>query len=77
MAADPITTLSPSHPQAVRTVPRSDVGRATCASNVDLFERLSGTGAPKSTDKTEAAKVCAACPIGETCAFRVKSGGRR
>ncbi|HWU11046.1 MAG TPA: hypothetical protein VN520_32620 [Streptomyces sp.] len=77
MAADPITTLSRRTLKAVRTVPRSDAGRAACASRVDLFERLGGSGTPKSADKMAAAKVCAACVLGETCAFRVKGGGRR
>ncbi|MFI5748990.1 hypothetical protein ACIBBE_24355 [Streptomyces sp. NPDC051644] len=77
MAADPITALSRRTLKAVRTVPRSDVGRAACTANVGLFERLGGSGAPKSADETAAAKVCAACPLTDTCAFRVKSGGRR
>lgn len=77
MAADPITTLRRRTLKAVRTVPRSDEGRAACADNVSLFERLAGTGVPKSADKTAAAKVCANCPIGDVCAFRVRTGGRR
>ncbi|MFI2790717.1 hypothetical protein [Kitasatospora sp. NPDC018614] len=42
-----------------------------------MFERLGGSGTPKSADKMAAAKVCAACVLGETCAFRVKGGDRR
>ncbi|MDW4912527.1 hypothetical protein [Streptomyces californicus] len=74
MAAEPITTLSRPTLKSVRAVPRSG---AACASNVDLFERLGGNGSPNVADQTVAAQVCAACTLGETCAFRVKGGNRR
>jgi hypothetical protein len=72
-----VAVLSRRTLQNARAVPRSAAGRAACASNVDLFEQLGGNGSPHSADKTAAAKVCAGCTLGESCAFRVKGGDRR
>jgi hypothetical protein len=77
MAAASITTLRRRTLRAARTAPRSDAGRAACADNVSLFERLGAAGVAKDADETAAAKICGACPISETCAFRVKTAGRR
>ncbi|WP_331759434.1 hypothetical protein [Streptomyces anulatus] len=77
MAANQVAVLNRRPLRNARAVPRSDADRAACASSADLFERLGGNGSPNSADKTAAAKVCAACTLGETCAFRVKGGDRR
>ncbi|MFD7340420.1 hypothetical protein ACFV98_31220 [Streptomyces violascens] len=77
MATNQVAVLNRWPLRNARAVPRSDAGRAACASSVDLFERLGGNGSTNPADKAAAAKVCAACGLGETCAFRVKGGGRR
>ncbi len=57
---------------AVRTVPTSDRGRAACADDVDLFERVAFTeGRVAHLDRLEAAAVCDGCPLRLTCGFRI------
>ncbi|MGW0604199.1 hypothetical protein [Streptomyces sp. NPDC002640] len=77
MATNQVAVLNRRPLGNARSVLRSDADRAACASSVDLFERLGGNGSPNPADKTAAAKVCATCVLGETCAFRVKGGDRR
>ncbi|MFS0691663.1 hypothetical protein [Streptomyces nitrosporeus] len=77
MATNQVAVLNRRPLRSARAVLRSGADRAACASSVDLFERLGGNSSPNPADKTAAAKVCATCVLGETCAFRVKGGGRR
>ncbi|MFF2228304.1 hypothetical protein ACFVV7_33860 [Streptomyces globisporus] len=77
MATTQVAALNRRPQRNARTVLRSGAARAACVSSADLFERLGGNGSPNPSDTTAAAKVCSACALGETCAFRVKDGGRR
>ncbi|MEO3753557.1 hypothetical protein [Streptomyces sp. B6B3] len=76
--ASRITAMARRSKSAVRTVPTSDHGRASCADDIELFERVSLTeGRVAHLDRLEAAAVCDGCPLHWTCGFRVAPPGGR
>jgi peptide subunit release factor RF-3 len=71
-----LTAMKKRSKGAIRTVSTSDVGRAACAENLTLFDRVANNdGKVHPRDQGEAASICDGCPVNSGCGFRVAHPG--
>ncbi|ONK13285.1 hypothetical protein [Streptomyces sp. MP131-18] len=74
--ASRLTAMKKRSKGAIRTVATSDAGRAACADDLALFDRVANNdGKVDPRDQGEAASICDGCPVNAGCGFRVAHPG--